>query len=131
MRVAVTLPVQSFERSTGVAGTFTLAKNGAGRFSGYESFFWTNSTDCTGTIIAALNGTFDAGVHEANGTTSSVTLAQVSPAAYSLCYHDGHATTTTYAYMPSIQLVVKGRCGCIRARCADSGVWICVHALRR
>ena len=123
----MTLLNQTFQQDSGDATTFTFNLSEVGTISGYESLFWTDTGACGGTPNSALNGTFVAGSSTSDGTTSSMTLAQVAPAVYSLCYHDGNVAAAGYTYMPSIQLTIKGT---VWIRTMVLWLWLCacMHA---
>lgn len=80
-----------------------------GTLSGVEKFFWTTKLDCTEVVISSngiLAGTFS--LVATNVTTTSVTLKNVLPAIYYMCYEDTGKVDATYTHYANVTLNVSG-----------------------
>ena len=111
----VTLGVQlltgqnfAFSRLTGEPSQFEFPIPASGTLSGFEKFFWTTSSDCltvvTGSVLA---GTFS--IVGDKVATSTVSLLNVLPTVYYMCYDDTEEVNAPYNRYNSVVLTVRGK----------------------
>ena len=117
----------AFTKFTGEASTFSFPSPTVGKLSGAETFFWTNASECNDvTLSDVVGGNFS--TTDANSVTSIVTLRNLQPGVYHICYEVTGQPDAAYNYNQNVKLNVSGKCLCCCKATFMFVVCMCMYA---